>query len=143
MKGYKKCTNPNCQELKPLTSFYFKDKNKTKNDSICKDCKKAIRNEKYIKDKLALKSSKKPGIKIQNSEDKKKSQQLRSRRTIEPQNNQTEDVIDDINFNDLEICCDHQLTDFDKYLAVQSFNEFITILREEFGKGKNCNVYIK
>jgi len=62
---------------------------------------------------------------------------------IEPIRHETNSLANDIDFAPLESVCGRELSSSDKIEAVQRFNEFISILRSEFGKVVESRVYIK
>jgi pyruvate formate-lyase activating enzyme-like uncharacterized protein len=56
---------------------------------------------------------------------------------------ETESIAKRVDFSEEELALGRALTYVEKYTVVQNFNEFISILREEYGKMIGCHVYIK
>ena len=125
---------PGCARELALSNFYEREKNQ-RWDSTCKDCRKNYRRSKYrAKNKVELSNAK------------------RAKRIIELKNTTTNDLNINIcesknlnknmDYTDLEKQYGLQLTHVEKNDSIKRFNDFVSILREEYGKQLGCKVYV-
>jgi hypothetical protein len=133
----KKC--PHCEKTLLLDYFYpikASDESNPRWERICKECKKKRRNG-----GRNLFSPRKPPRKDHNYTEIEQS--LMDKETIELRKNETNRIVNNIDFSELEECCGKILSDSEKYKAVERFNEFISILKEEYEKEVGYSVYVK
>ena len=130
-----------CRQEKRLNDFYEKEKNENglvlRRDHICKDCRRAERLERY-----RLRSVSTPQI-AQATVQPKKSPQNKPKRIIEPRIHETSCLANETDFSDLERLCGKELHLAERHDAVQRLNEFVSLLREEYGRMVGGHVYIR
>lgn len=129
---FRKCTC--CSQELAMSYFYEREKAK-RWDAVCKECRKGERRSRY----LDIVKMKKDGA-------------SRPKRIIEPKEEtginfrpdlkKREKLTAEMDFTDLEKHYDLQLSNVETSDLIQGFNEFISILREEFGKQLGCKVYV-
>jgi len=67
----------------------------------------------------------------------------RPKEIIEPKKCETSNLVNEIDFSDLETSCGNELPLVERFDAIQRFNEFVALLREEYGKMVGGHVYIR
>lgn len=129
-----------CRGSKPLNEFYEKEKdafgNILRRDGVCKGCRCQERTVRYNR-----RSRVRPSLPtIQKAE---KPQTSRPKEIIEPKKCETLNLVNEIDFSNLETSCGNELPLVERFDAVQRFNEFVALLREEYGKMVGGYVYIR
>lgn len=129
-----------CEVKKGFNEFYEKEKdsfgNVLRRDGVCKDCRCQERTVRYN-----LRSRSRPSSKtLQKAE---KLQKRRPKEIIEPKKCETSNLVNEIDFSNLEASCGNELQLVERFDAVQRFNEFVALLREEYGKMVGGYVYIR
>jgi hypothetical protein len=129
-----------CRCSKPINEFYEKERdargNVLRRDGVCKDCRCQERTVRYN-----LRSRVRPSFPtIQKAEKPKKS---RPKEIIERKKCETSNLVNEIDFSNLEASCGNELPLVERFDAVQRFNEFVALLREEYGKMVGGYVYIR
>jgi len=134
-----------CNIEKPINDFYeikAKCEIKIRWEKKCKACKKKQREFENSENNNANRPKG-----VIEPENIKKLTSTNTENTpsgvIELRNNETNSLVKTIDFEPLEILCEKKLNEYEKYDAIQGFNEFISILREEYGKMQGKYVYIK
>jgi hypothetical protein len=128
-------------------------------DPVCKICRKEARREKYTSGKRSLKrQAQDTEIKQRDSSnltpkgiiEPEKPHSFRTvnivrppKGTIEPRKNETNTLVNTIDFTSLEKTCGKKLSESDRYNAVQDFNEFVSLLREGYSDLIGEDVYVK
>ena len=135
----KLCTK--CRQEKRLNDFYEKEKDENgltlRRDHVCKDCRKAERLERYrLRPALIPQASPK-------TSQSKKPPENRPKRIIEPRIHETSCLANETDFSDLKRICGKELQLAERHDAVQRLNEFVSLLREEYGRMVGGHVYIR
>lgn len=133
------CTK--CHQEKQQHDFYEKEKSENglvlRRDHVCKDCRKAERLERY-----RLRSIATPQISQETSQPKKP-QKNKPERIIEPRIHETSRLANEMDFSGLEQICGKELQLVERHDAVQRINEFVALLRTEYGRIVGRHVYIR
>ncbi len=127
----RKCSK--CAVSRPLSEFYKKG---LRADSHCKSCKKALVVARRIEARLVKTEEVKSSI-------PEITKRNRPETIIEPRNQETNQIINSIDFRDVERIGGKQLTRVGKQDAVLRFNEFIALLLDGYSELKGEDVYLK
>ncbi len=130
-----------CSREKQQHDFYEKEKNENglvlRRDHVCKDCRKTERLERY-----RLRSVTTPQASRATNQSKK-SPKSRPERIIEPRIHETSRLANERDFSGLEQICGKELQLAERHDAVQRLNEFVSLLRTEYGRMVGSHVYIR
>ncbi len=128
-----------CRGSKLINEFYEKEKdafgNVLRRDGVCKDCRCQERTVRYN-----LRSRARPSLLTAQKAEPQKS---RPKEIIEPRKCETSNLVNEIDFSNLEASCGNELPLVERFDAIQRFNEFVALLREEYGKMVGGHVYIR
>lgn len=129
-----------CHQEKQQHDFYEKEKNENgltlRRDHVCKDCRRAERLERYRLGPATIQTPK-------TASQPKKPQKSRPERIIEPRNQETSRLANEMDFSGLEQICGKELQLAERQDAVQRLNEFVSLLRTEYGRMVGRYVYIR
>lgn len=143
------CNHGSCGKRLPLTEqyFYLKEAATASNplrwDKVCRDCRKRIRREKYQESSSSSVKAK-PAVNHPALEPRPPLQNPQPDfPAIELRKHETEVIAKGIIFSEEERILGRELAPGERYDAVQRFNEFVSILRKEYGKITGKHIYIK
>lgn len=129
-----------CRASRSVNDFYEKEKdafgNVLRRDGVCKGCRCQERAARYGLRSRTQSSS----PTTQTAEKPRKSG---PKRIIEPKKCETSNLVNEIDFSDLEASCGNELPLVERFDAIQRLNEFVSLLREEYGKMVGGYVYIR
>lgn len=133
------CTK--CNREKQQHDFYEKEKNENglvlRRDHVCKDCRKAERLERYRRRSVSTLQTSRA------TRQPEKPSKIRPERIIEPRIHETSRLANEMDFSGLEQICGKELQLAERHDAVQRLNEFIALLRTEYGRMVGAHVYIR